>query len=159
MHRMNFFGRPAGPNTVSWQYNGQPWQFQRPEDGQPPVVRLVRCAVCRKALTYRVHSVLDTQLRYRRKRLLAWAGLAVFLCAGAVLIALVVSHHTTALGLAVTIPTGLLGFQTLWVAGLAVAEETGVTGHLNTWPSSTARPPSTTSPAGTRPEAGRGHPA
>jgi hypothetical protein len=61
----------------------------------------------------------------------------VLLGAAAVLIALALGHHVTALALAVTIPVGLVGFQTLWVGGLAVAEETGVTGHLTSWPSAT----------------------
>jgi rRNA maturation protein Nop10 len=136
-HRMNFIGRPTGPNTISWQYNGKPWRFQRPEDGQPPISYPVRCAVCGKTLTYTVHSIQDTHRRYRRKRLLAWTGLAMFLGAGAVLIALALGHHLTALALAVTIPVGFVGFETLWVGGLAVTYETGVTGHLTSWPSAT----------------------
>jgi hypothetical protein len=137
LHRINFIGRPAGANTISWQYRGQPWRFKRPEDGRSPVLRSATCAVCHKALTYTIYSIGDTHRRYRRKRELAWAGLAALLAAGAVLSALLASHHASALGLAVTIPVGFIGLETAWVAGMAVGRETGVSGHLNGWPGAT----------------------
>jgi hypothetical protein len=58
-HRMNFWGRPSGMNTVSWHYKTQSWLVKRPDHGEPPLPRSVRCEVCKKSLPYFVHNVED----------------------------------------------------------------------------------------------------
>lgn len=78
-HRMNFFGRPSPPNSISWQYKGLPCLLERPDDGQAPVEHTVRCGVCEKTLTYTVHSVATTRRRQARWRACAYAGLIVLI--------------------------------------------------------------------------------
>jgi hypothetical protein len=73
-HRVNFFGTPTSGNTVSWKYQGQPWPVNRPDDGEAPLQRIIRCKECMKALTYSVLSVEAALARQRRRR---WAPACV----------------------------------------------------------------------------------
>lgn len=80
-HRMNFWGHPAGPSTVAWDYEGMPWEIVRPDDGLPAARRSVRCRACGKELTFTVYSVTGTGRRQARWRALAWGGLGTA-CSG-----------------------------------------------------------------------------
>jgi hypothetical protein len=131
-HRMNFWGRPSGPNTVSWRYKGVPWEVERPDDGQPAVRGSVRCGVCDKDLTFTVHSVAATRRRQARWRAIAWVGLLVFV-AGAV--ALFTSFESDdGVRIVASVSAFFLGAVVGWTAASAAGEEVGVSGHGNGWP-------------------------
>ncbi len=121
-HRMNFWGRPNGASTVSWKYQGVPWEVVRPDDGQPAARRSVGCPVCDKELTFTVHSVAATRRRQARWRMAAWGGVVLIISIVAAMVA----------GAA---PWGLLALPfaagLAWNLGTAAAEEVGVTGHGN----------------------------
>jgi len=135
-HRVNFWGLPTGAGTISWQYKTQDWLVKRPEDGEPPVERIVRCKTCRKALTYRVHSVDDTLHRYNRWRTWAYGGLSLLLL-GLLGLVLLFVVGGGAVGTALVITAMAVGAMTGWMFGLTAANEQGVTGHLNGWPGAT----------------------
>jgi hypothetical protein len=133
-HRMNFFGRPSGPNSVSWRYNGIPWEVERPDDGQPAARSSVRCGVCDKELTFTVHSIRATRRRQARWRLIAWVGLVLFLGGGAVLFTSFESEDPVRI---LTSAGAFFGGSVIgWVAGSAAGEEVGVAGHGNGVPAS-----------------------
>ncbi|MEO3754986.1 hypothetical protein [Streptomyces sp. B6B3] len=119
---MNFWGRPTGSSTVSWKYQGSPWEVVRPDDGQPATRHAVRCRVCDKELTFTAHSVAATRRRQARWRVGAWGGLVLTV---ATLVAVVTGSAPWAL-LALPFAVALA-----WNLGTAAAEEVGVTGHGN----------------------------
>jgi hypothetical protein len=135
-HRVNFWGRPSAGNTVSWQYQGQSWLVKRPDDGEPTLLRLVRCEVCKKSLTYYVHSVEAALGRQARWRACAYGGLALFLL-GLLGLVLTFVLGDSPVRIAVSASAMVVGFVALWTFGQAAAEETGVTGHFNSWPGAT----------------------
>ncbi|MER5472776.1 hypothetical protein [Streptomyces sp. NPDC002685] len=102
-HRMNFWGHPAGPSTVAWDYEGMPWEMVRPADGLPAARRSVRCGVSGKELNFTVHSVTGTARRQVRLQALAWGGLGtlvagvVVLFSSAIVVGVVLSHLPHAL--------------------------------------------------------------
>jgi hypothetical protein len=78
-HRLHFFGRPGGSETVSWQYRNQAWFIERPDDGEESRPEAVVCEMCGKTLTYTVHSVEVTRRRIARMRLVGWLLMPVAL--------------------------------------------------------------------------------
>jgi hypothetical protein len=147
-HRMNFWGTPSGANTVSWRYKGQSWVLNRPDDGEPPLRRSVRCEVCKKSLPYLVHSVETGLRRQARWRTWTYGALTLFVLGllGLVL-TFVIGGGPVRVSIAAT--ALVVGFVAAWCLGLAAAHETGVTGNFNSWPGATkhavtlneARPP------------------
>lgn len=133
-HRLNFWARPSGHHTVSWQYKAQAWVVKRPDDGSPAFRRTVRCEVCKKALNYAVHSVAATRRRRARRLFGAYAGLAALL--GSV-IGFVLMDDPGTTWIVLNVSALLLGSVLGWVCGLAAAEESGVSGHGAGWPGAT----------------------
>ncbi|MFF3753392.1 hypothetical protein ACFYYH_23460 [Streptomyces sp. NPDC002018] len=133
-HRMTFWGSPSGNGAASWEYTGQKWVVKRPDDGNPPFQRTVRCEECGKALSYAVHSVGTTRRRRFRRLLGAYAGLAVLLGSLAGFLTLGDAGTARTVG---TVAAFFLGAVLGWVCGLAAAEEKGVTGHFVGWPGPT----------------------
>ncbi|HVX46440.1 MAG TPA: VirB8/TrbF family protein [Mycobacteriales bacterium] len=77
-HRDNFAGKPTGPNTLTWEYQGGTVHLvMRPDDGKPAKPWRVRCKACRKQLQFKVYSVKSAERRQSRWRLIAWSLLAV----------------------------------------------------------------------------------
>lgn len=130
-HRMNFWGRPAGPSTVAWDYEDMPWEIVRPDDGLPAARRSVRCRVCDKELTFTVYSVTGTGRRQARWRALAWAGLGI-LVAGVVVL---FSGAMLGGGVALVIAGPILAL----VFGMAASDEVGISGHGNGFPVTNAK--------------------
>ncbi|MER5901525.1 hypothetical protein ABT150_15785 [Streptomyces mirabilis] len=130
-HRMNFWGRPAGPSTMAWDYEGIPWEIVRPDDGLPAARRLVRCRVCGKELTFTVYSVTGTRQRRVRWQALAWGGLGA-LVAGIVVLAF---SGAIAVGVLLVIAGPILGL----VFGMAASDEVGISGHGNGFPVTNAK--------------------
>lgn len=134
-HRMNFWGRPGdAPHTVSWKYQGQPWLIKRPDDGEAPVQRSIRCKECKKTVTYSVHSVKAALGRQRRWRICAYTGL-VSLVLGA--LGLIFLHGNGSAWIAVSAVLLAGGFVSACSFGTTAAEETGITGHFAAWPGAT----------------------
>lgn len=133
-HRMNFWGSPTSANTVTWHYQGQEWLVKRPDDGDLPLQRIVRCKECKKTLTYHVLSVEAALRRQRRWRICAYSAL-VLLVAG--VLGLIFLHSAGTAWLVISISAAVLGFVSGWCFGLTAAEETGVTGHMASWPGAT----------------------
>ncbi|MFJ9210020.1 hypothetical protein [Streptomyces sp. NPDC102264] len=133
-HRVNFWGRPSGGSTVSWDYESQKWVVKRPDDGSPALHRTVRCEVCNKALHYAIHSVEATRRRQARRRAGAYAGLVVLLVS---LVSLITLEDSGAIRIALTATGILVGAVLGWVSGLAAADDMGVTGHGAAWPGAT----------------------
>ena len=132
-HRMNFWARPSAGNTGSWRYQAQSWVVERPEDGQPASRRSVRCEVCEKSLTYSVHSVQAARGRQKRWRTITYGALAFFVVGLlAFILLLVVGGDPIFTDIATLATAG--GFGTLVSFGRSTAEETGITGHFNSWP-------------------------
>jgi len=77
-HRTNFWGRPSAASTASWRYRTQSWVVKRPDDGQPAFRRSVRCKVCKKSLTYSVHSAQAARARQKRWRTITYVSLTFF---------------------------------------------------------------------------------
>jgi hypothetical protein len=132
-HRTNFWGPPSVGNTVSWRYQSQSWLVKRPDDGQPALRRSVRCGVCKKSLTYSVHSAQAARARQKRWRTITYGGLAFFVVGllGFVLL-LVADGGPVWSGIATAALAG--GIVAAICFGQVAAEETGVTGHFNSWP-------------------------
>ncbi|MGW4984373.1 hypothetical protein [Streptomyces mirabilis] len=130
-HRMNFWGRPAGPSTMAWDYEGMPWEIVRPDDGLPAARRLVRCGVCGKELTFTVYSVTGTRQRRVRWQALAWGGLGA-LVAGIVVLAF---SGAIVVGVLLVIAGPILGL----VSGMAASDEVGISGHGNGFPVTNAK--------------------
>jgi hypothetical protein len=132
-HRTNFWGRPSAGNTVSWRYKDQSWVVKRPDDGQPALRRSVRCEVCKKSLTYVVHSARAARGRQKRWRTITYGGLAFFVVGllGFILL-LVVDGGPIWTGIATSASVG--GFVAASLFGRVAAEETGITGNFNSWP-------------------------
>lgn len=133
-HRLNFWGTPTSGNTVSWDYQGQPWLVKRPDDGDLPLERIVRCKECKKTLTYSVLSVEAALARQRRWRVCAYSGLAL-LVAG--VLGLIFLHGAGTAWLVISLVAAAVGFVSGWCFGLTATEETGITGHFNSWPGAT----------------------
>jgi hypothetical protein len=133
-HRMNFWGRPSGPNSVSWRYKGVPWEVERPDDGQPAVRSSTRCGVCDRELTFTVHSVAATRRRQARWRAVAWVGLVMFLAGAVVLFSSFESDDPVRI--VTSTVAFFLGAVIGWVAASAAGEEVGVAGHGNGLPGS-----------------------
>jgi len=121
-HRMNSFGQPSGPSTVSWKYQGVNREVVRPDDGQPAERLSVRCGECSRELTFTVHSVAATRRRQSCWRAATWGCVVLFFAGVAGLIAGQVVWGSVAMA---------FGFIAGWVIGSAAAEEVGVTGHGN----------------------------
>lgn len=121
-HRMHFWGRPAGPSTVSWDYESMPWEIVRPDNGLPAARQSMRCKVCDKELTFTVYSVMDAYRRVARRAAVAWAGLGA-LAVGVVLLL----SGVMAAGVVLVIVGPLLGL----VFGMAAADDVGIGGHGN----------------------------
>lgn len=132
-HRMNFWARPSSGNTGSWRYKSQSWMVKRPDDGQPASRRSIRCEVCEKSLTYFVHSVQATEGRQKRWRTITYGGLAFFVVGllGFILLLVVGGGGPISTGIGIL---AAAGFGTVVCFGGSGAEETGITGHLNSWP-------------------------
>ncbi|MCG5219347.1 hypothetical protein [Streptosporangium sp. KLBMP 9127] len=122
-HRENFFGKPTGPSTVSWDYTGQAHQVRRPEDGHPARQWQVGCGVCGKRLEFTVHSVQATRRRQAVRRAWAWAGLAVLV--GSVAGCFVIGGDALPFLIAAAVVGAAIG----WYVGVAAADQMGVTGH------------------------------
>jgi hypothetical protein len=135
-HRMHFWGRPSGMNTVSWQYKSQSWLVKRPDDGEPTLLRQVRCEVCKKSLTYYVHSVEAALDRQARWRACVYAGLALFVL-GLIGLVLIFLTGGGPVRVALVASATVVGFVATWCFGLTAAGETGVTGNFNSWPGAT----------------------
>lgn len=134
-HRMNFWGRPgAAPNTISWKYQGQPWLIKRPDDGELPEQRSIRCKECKKTLTYSVHSVKAALGRQRRWRMCAYTGFAL-LAVGA--LGLIFFHSKGTAWIVVSAVLLVGGFVSGCAFGSTAAEETGITGNFAAWPGAT----------------------
>jgi hypothetical protein len=132
-HRMNFWGRPSAAGTVSWRYRPQSWVVKRPDDGRPAFRRSVRCEVCKKSLTYSVHSAQAARARQKRWRTITYVGLACFVVGLLGFILLLVAGGGPVLtGIAIAASAG--GIVAAICFGQVAAEETGVTGHFNSWP-------------------------
>jgi hypothetical protein len=129
-HRMHFWGSPSSFNTVSWEYEGQPWLVNRPDDGSPAVHRSVRCGVCAKTLNYTVHSVAATHRRRAHRWACASAGLAVVPAAPLSLFIIGAGPVRVTIVLALA----FLGFMTGFLCMYVAANETGFTGHGASWP-------------------------
>lgn len=132
-HRMNFWGGPFGRNSPSWRYQGQSWVVTRPDDGQPALRRSVRCEVCKKSLTYSVHSAQAAKGRQRRWRTINLGGRAFFVggLLGFILF-LVVDAGPILTDVAIAASVG--GFVVASCIGQVAAHETGITGNFNSWP-------------------------
>ncbi|GAB2802593.1 hypothetical protein GCM10027176_03960 [Actinoallomurus bryophytorum] len=132
-HRTNFWGRPSAASTASWRYRAQPRVVKRPDDGQPAFQRSVRCKVCKKSLTYSVHSAQAARARQKRWRTITYVSLAIFVVGllGFILL-LVLGGGPVLTGIAIAASAG--GFVAVTCIGQVAAEETGVTGHFNSWP-------------------------
>jgi hypothetical protein len=135
-HRMNFWGRPSGMNTVSWHYKTQSWLVKRPDDGEPPLPRSARCEVCKKSLPYFVHSVEDGLGRQARWRAWVYGGLALFVL-GLIGLVLIFVTGGGPVRVAIVASAVVVGFVTIWCVGMTAAAETGVTGNFNSWPGAT----------------------
>lgn len=133
-HRINFWGRPSGNSTVSWDYKSQKWVVKRPDDGSPPLHRTVRCEVCNQALRYTIHSVETTRRRQAHRRIGAYTGLVVLLVS---LVSLITLEDAGPVRIALTVAGILVGSVFGWVSALAAAHDTGVTGHGAGWPGAT----------------------
>ncbi|QXE37680.1 hypothetical protein KQY30_29090 [Streptomyces sp. GMY02] len=133
-HRMNFWGRPSGNSTVSWDYKSQKWVVKRPDDGSPALHRTVRCEVCNQSLRYAIHSVEATRRRQARRRAGAYAGLVVLLVS---LTGLINVTDAGPVRIALTVTGILAGAVVGWVCMLATMYDTGVTGHGAGWPGAT----------------------
>lgn len=72
-------------DTVAWDYAGQTWVVERPEDGELARRRSVECSVCAKALTYSVYSLAAT----RRRRIRRWIATIACLIAAVPLFGLI----------------------------------------------------------------------
>ncbi|MGH3381996.1 MAG: hypothetical protein ACRDP6_45440 [Actinoallomurus sp.] len=53
------------------------------------------------------------------------------------MLGLIFLHGDGAAWLVISLVAAFLGFMSGWCFGLTAAEETGVTGHLNSWPGAT----------------------
>jgi hypothetical protein len=129
-HRMNFWGRPSAGHTISWRYQGQSWVVERPDDGQPALRRSVACEVCKKSLTYLVHSAQAARGRQKRWRTITYGALAFFVVG--LLGFIFVDGGPIWTGIAISASVG--GFVAASCFGRLAAEETGITGHFNSWP-------------------------
>jgi hypothetical protein len=124
-HRVNFFGRPAGPGRASWEYApGGQYQVSRPDDGQPAGQWQPRCDFCDKELRFTMHSVQATRGRQARWRACAWAGLGLLIVGVAVAVA--IGGGAVPFFAAVAVAGAMAGYY----AGKFAAAEIGVTGHL-----------------------------
>ncbi|MFJ9033118.1 hypothetical protein ACIRQP_32285 [Streptomyces sp. NPDC102274] len=133
-HRINFWGRPSGDSTASWDYKSQKWVVKRPDDGSPALHRTVRCETCNKELHYTIHSVEATHRRHARRRVGAYAGLVILLVS---LVSLITLEDAGPVRIALTVAGILVGAVFGWVSALAAAHDTGVTGHGAGWPGAT----------------------
>lgn len=137
-HRMHFWGRPAGPSTVAWDYESMPWEIVRPDNGLPAARRSVRCKVCDKELTFTVYSVADAGRRVARWAALAWGGLGALVVGVALLVSGVM-----AAGVVLVIVGSVIGL----VFGMAAADDVGISGHGNGFAVTNVKHPVTTEDA------------
>jgi hypothetical protein len=133
-HRLHFFGRPSGSDTVSWEYRNQTWLFERPEDGEEPSPEAVLCETCGRTLTYTVHSVEDTRRRVVRFRRAGWLLVPVGLIG---LIGFFTVDQNSGFQIISSLVLFFGGFVGAWTALKAAGSEIGVTGHGASYPGPT----------------------
>jgi hypothetical protein len=122
-HRVNFFGTPSGPNTLSWQYQGKQQLIKRPDDGHVPKQWRIKCDTCGKQLEFTVYSVQDSRRRQARRRAVAWTGLAVLI------ISVIGILMIGGAALPFLIATAILGAAAGYYVGSSAADEMGIAGH------------------------------
>ena len=133
-HRLHFFGRPSGSDTVSWQYRNQAWFIERPDDGEESRPEAVVCEMCGKTLTYTVHSVEVTRRRIARMRLVGWLLMPVALIG---LIGFFTVDQNSWVALISSLVLFFGGFVGGWMLLKAAGSEVGVTGHGASYPGPT----------------------
>lgn len=133
-HRLHFFGRPSGSDTVSWQYRNQAWLIERPDDGEESRPEAVVCEMCGKTLTYTVHSVEVTRRRIARMRLVGWLLMPVALIG---LIGFFTVDQNSWVGIISSLVLFFGGFVGGWMLLKAAGAEVGVTGHGASYPGPT----------------------
>lgn len=129
-HRQNFAGRPVSYGTVAWDYDGQTWVVERPEDGAPAHRRSVECPVCAKTLTYSVYSLAAT----RRRRIRRWTATIACLIAAIPLFGLISLDPSSSVVLLIAIVGGTLAVVTGWSLAFVAGGETGLVGHGSALP-------------------------
>jgi DNA-directed RNA polymerase subunit M/transcription elongation factor TFIIS len=122
-HRENFFGKPTGPSTVSWQYKGKPHLIKRPDDGHPPKQWRVKCDECGKQLEFNVYSVQDAKRRQARRRAVAWTGLVLLI------VSLIGIFVIGGAAVPFLIGTAIIGAALGYYIGSMAAGEMGISGH------------------------------
>jgi hypothetical protein len=133
-HRLHFWGRPSGSDTVSWQYSNQPWLIERPGDGEEPRPETVVCETCGKTLTYMVHSVEATVRRVARMRLIGWLLMPVALVG---LIGFFTVDQNSGFAIISSLVLFFGGFVGGYMLLKAAGSEVGVTGHGASYPGPT----------------------